>query len=475
MKSKILVFGSFLTVLCLLVMCNKDDNKDVAITAISIPSSVPDMEITGTVEVTATVTPEKATGTITWSAADGKVTVTPVAGTNGRKATITAVSAGTTTVTASSGTIKSGNLSVTVKPAEGGEVAITAIAIPSSIDELEIDGDAEVTATVTPANATEAVEWVAVDGTGKVTVTPVAGTNGRKATIAAVSAGTATVTAKSASGTVTSNSLTVTVKEEEATPDYASDVAGTYYGGGDVTFTELVQAILGVPANGVVTNMVITLEKVDNNTVNMGFDADVSFLGETFTECELTVSPASSGYELTGEGKMPNPVEGQPDLNLFITGSLDTDGKLTLEIVADGAATFTLTAGPDAPGVDYASDVEGTYTGEGESYDGFYTMLDGDVTDITVVLVKADNGTVNMTLNAKMPMLGTVTIPCQLTVSSDYELDGIIPEFPNPLDETDTFKVIFTGSVDVDGKTIELLIETDPQRFTVSLTAVDAE
>ena len=457
---KVLIFVSCLFVLCLFTMCGKEEEevKDVAITAISIPASVNDMAIAGTVEVTATVTPEKATGSVSWSSSTANVTVAPKTGTNGRIAVITAVSAGTAKITASSGSIKSSELSVTVK---SNEVPITAITITASVPDMELNATVEVEATVTPNNATGTVEWVAVDGTGKVTVAAVAGSNGKKATITAVSAGTAQVYAKS--GTVESGKLSVTVKKPQPANDYASEVEGTYHVDGELTDCVFFPAL-----NGPLTDAVISLERVDNGTLDMEITANIpalAALGGTAKQVFLSTLTISSDYELTGTTSMPNPIDATSTLNFDITGKADpTNNTITLNLVCQYfKINFT-----SAPLVDI-------YYGEGELTDCvFFPALNGPIKDVVISLEKVDDKTLDVEITANIPALAALggnakqEFLSTLTVSSDNKLTGTT-SMPNPIDATSTLNFDITGTINPKDNTIVLNLVC--QYFKIIMTA----
>ena len=143
--------------------------------------------------LTATVKPDNATDkTVTWSSSDASVATVDATG------KVTAVKAGTATITAKAGD-KSATCTVTVKAKV---IPVTSITLnKASLDLTE--GETEtLTATVGPDNATDkTVTWstsdssvATVDASGKVT---------------AVKAGTATITAKSGDKSAT---CTVTVK-----------------------------------------------------------------------------------------------------------------------------------------------------------------------------------------------------------------------------------------------------------------------
>lgn len=469
MKSRIFIIGGLLAIICLFG-CSQEEDKDVVITGISVASSVADMDIGNEVEVTATVTPSDAIGTVTWASANsGIATVTAKDGTNGRTAIIKAVGAGSTTITASSGNVKSGNLSVVVKEPAPVVIPVTAITITSSVPDLEIDETVDVEATVTPANATEIVEWVAVDGTGAVTVTPLLGSNGKLATIKAVSPGTAQVYAKS--GTVESAKLAITVKEpeppEEPEPseDFASVIAGTYYGDGTITEFGLMPALSGTP----ISDVEIYLERVNNGKLDMEINANIAALAGIGVDAHqefISSVTVSSDYNLKGATSMS--VMGM-DIDFDITGKVDpAEGTIELKLACP-ILTMELTASMP----DLVSDIIGEYLGDGVASEGALPGLDGPVTDVSIVLEKVNNTKVLAEVTATLPMIGLLFGPsvmtCTLDVASDYTLSGTA-SLDNPVDATDTFVFTITGSVDTDAKTIELKFFA-ANRITLDLTA----
>ena len=141
------------------------------------------LEISKSDTLTSTVYPANATDkTVNWTSSDTKVATV----TNGK---VTAVSAGTATITAKTTNGKTATCSVTVKAAD---VAVTDVTLNKTTLSLEIGKSETLTATVLPSNATEkAITWVS-NNTKVATVA-----NGK---VTAVAAGTATITAKTTNG-----------------------------------------------------------------------------------------------------------------------------------------------------------------------------------------------------------------------------------------------------------------------------------
>ena len=170
------ILCGFLTVLAL--SCDKEKEnekeKDVAVTSVSLSQLTAEMVVGETVQLVATVLPSDATDkSVIWASSKLSVATVSVSG------KITAVAEGISTITASAGG-KSANCTVTVIK---GYVAVTSVTLNKTELALE-KGQAEtLTATISPADATDqVVTWsssasavVSVDNSGRVTA--VAGGN----------------------------------------------------------------------------------------------------------------------------------------------------------------------------------------------------------------------------------------------------------------------------------------------------------
>ena len=166
----------FAAALILVTGCKKEP-KTVAVESVTVsPATLPLTEgESGT--LTATVSPSNATDkTITWSSSNAQVATVA----NGK---VTAVKAGTATITATAGG-KKGTCTVTVSVAT---VAVTNISLDITEKELLVGETQQLTATVEPADATDpTVTWSTSDDK----VATVA-----RGLVTAVSEGTATITA----------------------------------------------------------------------------------------------------------------------------------------------------------------------------------------------------------------------------------------------------------------------------------------
>ena len=155
---------------------------------------------TGTVQLSATVAPERATAkTLTWTSSAEEVATVDSTG------KVTLVAAGTVTITATAPSGVKDEAEITVQAAE---VKVSAIAVKDSSEATSGTVNAgdtlTLTATVTPEDASnKAVTWASSDET----VATVAG-----GVVTAVAAGTATITATAADGSGVSGAYTLTVQ-----------------------------------------------------------------------------------------------------------------------------------------------------------------------------------------------------------------------------------------------------------------------
>ena len=141
--------------------------------------------------------------TVTWKSSDPSVATVDANG------TVTAVKAGSTTITLTAGG-KTGTAVVTVGDGPTPTVDVTSVTLDASSLSLT-EGDTQtLTATVLPTNATnKSLTWTSSD--------PSVATVSR-GIVTAVKAGTATITARSANGKTATAAVTVTPKEPQRVP-----------------------------------------------------------------------------------------------------------------------------------------------------------------------------------------------------------------------------------------------------------------
>ena len=182
----------------------------IAVTGITLNKTSLTLTEGGSETLQATIQPSNATNkTITWSSSNTSVATVDSAG------KVTAVKAGTATITATSNNGKKVNCTVTVNAKT---VAVTGITLNKTSVAFNVGGSETLQATIQPSNATnKTVTWsssntsvATVDSAGKVT---------------AVKAGTATITATSNNSKKAS--CTVTVVEKQPSVSYTAHVQNT--------------------------------------------------------------------------------------------------------------------------------------------------------------------------------------------------------------------------------------------------------
>ncbi|WML41553.1 Ig-like domain-containing protein [Neobacillus sp. OS1-2] len=239
-------------------------------TSISLNKTATTLKIGATEALTTTVSPANATNlAVKWSSSDLAVaTVDP----NGK---VTAKSEGTATITV---TTVDGNYTasceVTVHP-----ISVTAISISKTSATLKIGDKETLTATVSPANATNpAVKWSS-SAPAVATVDP----NGE---VTAVSEGTATITVTTVDGNYTA-SCEVTVQPISVTSISLSKTSATLKIGDKETLTATVS-----PANA--TNPAV--EWSSSASAVATIDANGKVIAKSEGTATITVTTADGNY-----------------------------------------------------------------------------------------------------------------------------------------------------------------------------------
>ena len=164
----------------LLILSCGPVEKEVAVSSVSLNRSSAELTVGETLRLSATVSPADATDrTVTWSSSNSSVaTVSP-------SGEVTAAAVGSANITASAGG-KSASCAVTViKPT----VSVTSVTLDKERLDLTVGGTAKLTATVSPADATDkTVTWESSDAT--------VATVDNDGNVKALKGGTSTVTAK---------------------------------------------------------------------------------------------------------------------------------------------------------------------------------------------------------------------------------------------------------------------------------------
>ncbi len=157
----------------------------VAVTSVTLDKTTASLKEKETLTLKATVAPVDATDkTVTWTSSNTDVATV-------KDGVVTAVKAGTATITAKAGD-KTATCTVTVTPAT---VAVTRLTLSTTYVSLKVNEIANIKANVYPSNATDkTVTWTSSDPT----VASV-----KDGDVTAIKAGTATITAKAGSLTAT--------------------------------------------------------------------------------------------------------------------------------------------------------------------------------------------------------------------------------------------------------------------------------
>ena len=480
MKARFLIFGSLVASL-FLSGCN--DDQEVTVSEITVsPETVPALEIGGTVELTAIITPDNATEEIRWVAYDEIVSIKS----EGRKAILTAVESGTTHVFATNrtGVVVSKDIVVKVNSdeyaafvvgrflgtatgvfdlpevsvnvervaGENAQVKLTVTAEVPGLGELTIEGDQ---VNVKPGAEPDSYAFSGtafLDAMGGVTfnVTGVYMTTGELLTLSL----------SSADGMVINITATPGAPE-----DYGAAIAGDYVATGELT---------GV-MSATLTDVQITITRVDNKMAELLISADIGMGGlQTISSSEIALAAGSepntcklSGTALiTTMDNIPTSVEGTFDM---ITHAL------TLTIVGPSVSPINIQL--DATPLsfdpsDYATAVAGDYRGSaklsGALLAGF--GLDGlELSDVPITLERVDNETVKIGMVAQVPGIGAVQIDGDAITVSTGESAGVYALSGAAIGMgTMEFSVAGTYSA-ADGK---LTLKIESAGVTIDITAV---
>lgn len=187
-------------------------NNAIAETGITLDKPTLSLGVGANATLVVTVTPSNATSTaITWSSSNAGVAKVE----NGK---VTAVSAGTATITAKSANGKTATCTVTVT---NSAVLVTNITLEKTALSLTVGGTETITAYVSPANASsKTITWASSNpSVAKVE-------NGK---VTAVSAGTTTITAAASDGSGKKATVVITVTPSKTTvTQEKSSISGQY-------------------------------------------------------------------------------------------------------------------------------------------------------------------------------------------------------------------------------------------------------
>ena len=184
-------------------------NQTIPVTGITVTGAGGSSQITsdnGTLQLTATVTPTNATNqTVTWSLVNGTGQAS-ISGTG----LVTAITSGTVTAraTANDGTGIYGTLVITISNQTIPVTGITVTGAGGSSQITSDNGTLQLTATVTPTNATnQTVTWSLVNGTGQASISSTG-------LVTAITSGTVTARATANDGTGIYGTLVITISNQ---------------------------------------------------------------------------------------------------------------------------------------------------------------------------------------------------------------------------------------------------------------------
>ena len=368
--------------------CKPEEPKEpetIAVSSVSLSTATLEMTEGDTQTLTATITPANATDRkVIWgSSASG------VASVDG-SGKVTAVKAGTATITASAGG-KSATCQVTVTAKT---VSVTGVSLDKATLSLVVGGSATLVATVNPDNATDKnVTWSS-SATGIATVDE----NG---IVKAVKAGTATITVKTKDGGKTATCKVTVTAATVAVQSVSLDKATlSLVEGGSATLVATVK-----PDNASNKNVTWSSSATGVATVDAGGKVTAVKAGTA----TITVKTKDGGKTATCKVTVTAKT-------VSVTGvSLD---KTTLSLVVGGSATLVATVKPDNASnkkVTWSSSATGVATVDAN---GKVTAVKAGTATITV---KTKDGgktaTCKVTVTAKtVPATGISLNPSSLTL-----------------------------------------------------------
>ena len=466
MKSKFLVLGCLVAGICFLTNCKEDEEQvDTSIKGISIaPTTVAPMEIGAEIELTATITPSDAKGTIEWVSNNTSfVTVTPVAGTN--KATIKAIAAGTTQVFARSDT----------RTAVSNEVTVTVNLPPVETDFAEIlvaDGPfvGKGTPSLLPVEITMGISFTRVSK-NVVTI------DGKSSMGALVCYAGQTITLVEGSSPNICKLINGKATMPEAQPDNGEDLPVTVIGEYNTTTKKLSLTIQSDLQSWEANPLIIPIEAVpgeyeepDIEDGDLVLDCWGSATGlgpaVSFTDIKVNITQvdAKTFTVAFNAAILPPVLDGIFTGNLTLTGN-ELSGKMTYE----GALAFDVTGSLDMDNEKIALTLSTTYEyAQGmvttivinvtniEEPDfvlncwGYYNLASKvDISDVEVSLWQKDDETVSLSFVVDIQNIGVATISGELDLSGN-DLSGKVTLTATVMGSQQSADLNATGTFDPD-------------------------
>lgn len=323
-------------------------NAGVAVTGVSVSPTSTSIGVGGSATLTATISPSDATDkAVTWSSS--KPSVATVS--NG---TVTALSAGETTITV---TTHDGGFTATCAVTVTAPIAVTGVSLNKPSTTIEAGQTETLTATVTPANASnKSVTWTTSDSD----VATVAG-----GVVTAKGAGTATITATTVDG-----GFTATCSVKVTAPANVTFIAGTDTG-----------TATGQNDSGTLTKSGISFYcsgwKNDSGNYRLYSGKTVTFTSTIGNMAKIEFTGTESSYKISNMGSET-------------TGSLVTDATNNKSTWTGSATTvsFTMTAQGRASQVVVTMESTDPSVELDPSSATSVDMLDGDTDSTVKILAK---------------------------------------------------------------------------------------
>ncbi|MBE6925359.1 MAG: hypothetical protein E7461_00805 [Ruminococcaceae bacterium] len=222
--------------------------QDIAVESIVLAAQSTALVVGETTQLTVTVTPENATDkTVIYTSGDVAVATVSETG------LVTAVSAGTATITATVGD-KTDTVEITVAEPASSDVSVESVEVSAQVSKLNPEQTTQLTVNVLPANATNKAVSFTSDNVAVATVS-------ETGLVTAVGAGTATITVTTQDGAKT-DTVVITVEPPVADPliSLAGELSYTVNAGEDL----VLPTVTATDYNGTDLTAAIEMEDYDD-------------------------------------------------------------------------------------------------------------------------------------------------------------------------------------------------------------------
>ncbi len=323
-------------------------SSTVPVTGVTVNPTSANLLINATQQLTATVAPANASNqTVTWSSSNNAVATVSATG------LVTAVSPGTATITV---TTQDGNKTATCNVTVS-SIAVTGVTVAPASATISINTTQQLTATITPANASnQSVTWTSsntavatVSATGMVT---------------ALTAGTATITVTTQDGNRTATCIItsipvavtgVTVNPTSvnlfinATQQLTATVAPANASNKNISWNSSNTAVATVNASGLVTAVATGTAIITATTQDGSFIATSNITVSAIAVTGVTVNPTAAALTVNATQQLTATVAPANASNQAITWSSSNAAVATVSAsglvtaVSSGTATITVT------------------------------------------------------------------------------------------------------------------------------------